>query len=87
MTEYSIEFRPEAIADLERLDQVIAQRILSKIRWLAENFDNITPKPLAWEVKSLFKLRVGDYGAIYSVSQEERIITIHLIGHRREIYR
>lgn len=84
--DYSVEFRPKAIADLERLDQVLRERIVSKIRWLVENFDNITPQPLTGELKGLFKLRVGDYRVIYSVSPAPRIITIHLIGHRREIY-
>lgn len=82
-----IEFRLEAITDLERLDQVVAQRILNKLKWLTENYDNITPQALTGNMKGLFKLRVGDYRVIYSISQSEDIITIHLIGHRRDIYR
>jgi mRNA-degrading endonuclease RelE of RelBE toxin-antitoxin system len=30
---------------------------------------------------------VGDYRAIYKVLHEERVLTIHAIGHRSEIYR
>jgi mRNA interferase RelE/StbE len=83
----NVEFRPEAIADLERLDRVIAQRILDKIKWLIENFDTISPQALTGDMKGLFKLRVGDYRVIYSINQSEKLITIHLIGHRRQIYR
>lgn len=83
----AVEFSIEAITDLEKLDQVIAQRILDKIKWLAENFNNITPQVLTGDMKGFFKSRVGDYRVIYTISQLENIITIHLIGQRREIYR
>lgn len=56
----NVQFRPQAITDLERLDQVIAQRILSKIKWLIQNFDSTTPQALTGDLKGFFKLRVGD---------------------------
>ena len=37
-------------------------------------------------LSSLFKLRVGDYRVLYSFNDETEIITIHRLGHRREIY-
>lgn len=83
----NVEFNLEAITDLEKLDRVIAQRIVEKIKWLAENFNNITPQALTGDMKGFFKLRMGYYRVIYTISQLENIITIHLIGHRREIYR
>jgi mRNA interferase RelE/StbE len=41
---YNVEFTPTAIDDLERLSPTIQERILRKIRWLSENFDNVTLK-------------------------------------------
>ena len=58
-----------------------------KIYWLATNFDSITPDYLTANLAGLFKLRVGNYRVVYSFSRELRIITIHIIGHRSEIYR
>lgn len=58
---YQVKFMPKAAEDISRLDKVIAQRILTKIRWLSENFDNLTPEVLIGEWKGLFKLRVGSY--------------------------
>lgn len=84
---YAVEFRPQAIDDLERLDRVIGQRLLTKLKWLSENFQEITPVPLTGELKGLFKLRVGDYRIVYSIEPKKELLTIHLIGHRREIYR
>jgi mRNA interferase RelE/StbE len=88
MVIYSVEFTDEAEKDLARIDKNTAQRILNKLRWLAENFDMIKPERLKGEMwKDKFKLRVGDYRVIYSVDLEKKIITVHLIGHRSEIYK
>jgi mRNA interferase RelE/StbE len=88
MVIYSVEFTDEAEKDLARIDKNTAQRILNKLRWLAENFDMIKPERLKGELwKDKFKLRVGDYRIIYSVDFEKKIITVHLIGHRSEIYK
>jgi mRNA interferase RelE/StbE len=85
---YEVEFTAEAEADLDRLSQSVAQRIFKKIRWLAENFEAITPEPLTGEWKGLFKLRVGDYRVLYTFSQAERqVIFVHLVKHRREVYK
>jgi len=84
---YGVEFTAEAVDDLSRLDKAVIQRILKKIGWLADSFDRLTPEPLVRELKGLFKLRVGGYRVIYSVSQKERLVTIHLVGHRKDIYK
>jgi mRNA interferase RelE/StbE len=65
---------------------VLRERILRKIRWLAENFDQITPQPLTGDLAGFFKLRVGDYRVLYDFNLEEKIITIVQVGHRSEIY-
>ena len=84
---YQVKFVPRAVEDMSRLDKVIAQRILAKIRWLSENFDNLTPEVLTAEWQGLFKLRAGSYRIVYTVSQKDQLITVHLIGHRRDIYK
>lgn len=40
---YLTGYEPEAIADLEKLTQVTQARIANKIKWLAENFDSVSP--------------------------------------------
>ena len=41
------------------LDKTIAQRVLNRLRWLADNFETITPEPLTGEWRGLFKLRIA----------------------------
>lgn len=83
---YSVEFEPEAIEALQRLTRAVRIRIVNKIEWLAENFDQIKPLPLKGELAGFFKLRVGDYRVIYEFDTQSKIITIDKIGHRREVY-
>jgi len=83
---YTVIYEPEAVADLEKLSQDVCQRIISKIDWLAENFEQIKPQPLSNNLSDFFKLRVGDYRAIYEFSRIDQTITIDRVGHRSEIY-
>ncbi len=83
---YAVILTPQAKDDLRKLDRIIAQRILTKIKWLCENFDTVVPDALTGEFKGSFKLRVGSYRTLYTVNADNHIITIHVIGHRRDIY-
>lgn len=83
---YSVEFEPQAIADLEQMAASVRERILRKINWLAINFDQITPEPLKGNLSDFYKLRIGDYRAMYDLDSSNRIIVIVRVGHRREIY-
>ena len=39
------------------------------------------------EARLDYKLRVGNYRAIADINKKEKIITINLIGHRRNVYK
>ena len=51
------------------------------------SLDKAVAQRILKKLKGLFKLRVGSYRVFYSFDREERIITVHLMGHRREIYK
>lgn len=80
-----IEWTEQAVKDLERLDKPIARRISRRLTWFSRNFQSIVPEPLSGELKGTFKLRIGDWRAIYTIEGE--IIVIQFIAHRSEIYR
>ena len=81
----SVRWSSGALANLETLDPLIRERVLSKVSWLEDNFADIVPDPLHRELKGLYKLRVGDYRAVYSVQRDT--IIIEEVGHRRDVYR
>ena len=82
-----VKFTPGARADLEALDPSIAQRVLDKIRWLAENCDTISHAPLSDPLRGYYKLRVGNYRTLYKFDRRRQQIIVHLIDHRRQIYK
>jgi len=84
---YRVTVLPKALDALESLDKVTVKRILDKISWLSDNFDNLTPLSLKGALSGTYKLRAGDWRVIYSFDADKRIITVHLIGHRKDIYK
>jgi mRNA interferase RelE/StbE len=61
VTEYLIVFMPQASDDLRRPDKPTAQRILHKLKWLSQNFTDLTSEKLTGELRGFYKLRVGSY--------------------------
>lgn len=84
---FQVEFTAGAEADLARLDTPMAQRVLKKLRWLAENFAAITPETLTGQWQGVFKLRIGDYRVLYTCDRETQKIVVRFVRHRREVYK
>jgi mRNA interferase RelE/StbE len=84
---YQIRILDAATRDLAKLDAAIARRIVNRVRWLAENMDEIKPEALSGTLAGFYKLRAGDYRVVYEIIHSEQMIVVHLVGHRREIYR
>lgn len=81
----NVEWEKEALDDLQKIDRPIVKRILNKISWLSQYFNNITPEPLSGDMSGQFKLRVGDWRVVYVI--EADTIVIKAVGHRREVYK
>ena len=79
-----VEWTGAAIKDLQKLGKPIAQRILTKVAWVSNNFERVVPESLVGKFEGTFKLRIGDWRVIYTL--EAKTIVIQFIGHRREIY-
>lgn len=73
--------------DLGRLDNNTQRKILGKLKWFTENFENIVPLPLHGKWKGFFKLRVENWRIVYEVERDTRIITVHVIDNRDKIYK
>ena len=84
---YNVVFTRNAEADFGRLGAKDAERVLKKLRWLAENFDAISPEALTGRWQGVFKLRVGDYRVLYTYDRAKPEIVVHFVRHRREVYK
>ncbi len=76
----SVRWTADALRDLEALDQIIARRIIEKVAWFEENYDDVVPERLHRELKGLYKLRVGDYRVVYSASKMRSPLRLWAIG-------
>jgi mRNA interferase RelE/StbE len=84
---YTVQYDAQAVAELKKLPPKLGKRIVNKINWLAENFEQVNLSPLSGNLSGFYKLRVGDYRVIYSLDQNSETIIIEKVGHRREIYK
>ena len=84
---WRVSFTYKAQKSLEELDERIEERILNKIIWLRDNFDQINPLSLSNEWQGFFKLRVGDQRIIYNIYRSEKEIVIHKIDRRDKVYK
>jgi mRNA interferase RelE/StbE len=86
VADYQVEVTRPAYRDIDDLEQDRAWRILSSIQDLASQ-----PRPRQSRklVGSLdcFRLRVGRYRVLYRIDDQNRIVTVFAVGHRRDVYR
>ncbi len=82
---WRLEIHYKAEKEIRRLPKEIIRRIVSVIMSLATE-----PRPPgSGKVKgyNLSKIRVGNYRIIYRIDEQERLVTIVRVGHRRDVYR
>ena len=85
---YSVSYMPRVIKVLEKMDK-FTRRII--IGWIDKNLVNcedprIHGKPLTANRVGQWRYRVGDYRIIAEIRDNELIILLIGIGHRREVY-
>jgi len=86
MKPYDIEFKPSVEKDLKGLPKTLINRLMEKIEKLrSDPFPRQVMKLAVTE--QLYRVPVSQYRIVYEVDTDERIIIIHHIGHRREVYR
>ena len=86
MAFYWVEFRGSAERELHRIDPQMVPRIMEVIRGLAEEPRPPGTRKLAGSEHG-YRVRVGDYRVVYTVDDEQKIVSIDRVRHRREAYR
>ena len=83
---YQVRLSRRALKDADRLPGEVWQRALNALRVLRED-----PRPrgcikIQGEV-NLYRIRVGDYRALYDIDDTAQMVMVLRIQHRREAYR
>lgn len=81
---YNLIIQTSAEKFLKKLDKKNQERILNKFEDLKKNPE--LGVPLTGNLAGLWKLRIGDYRAIYQIKNSELLIFILRVGHRKNIY-
>ena len=77
----------KAEKQLRKLENNTAKKILTYLHEVSLLEDpRSRGKSLTGDLKSLWRYRVGDYRILCYIEDEEILITVVKIGHRREVY-
>lgn len=83
---YAVRFLPSAARELAKLERAVQRRIARRIEQLA-------PDPRGGGAVKLrgaadaWRVRVGSYRLLYRIEDDELVVLIIRIAHRREVYR
>jgi mRNA interferase RelE/StbE len=86
MNRYTVRWSPKALKELADLENRLSQRIQNAVATLAEN-----PRPIKCiklsGCENEWRIRIGDYRVVYEIHDDQIIVLVVGVGHRREIYR
>ncbi|WP_182050107.1 type II toxin-antitoxin system RelE family toxin [Changpingibacter yushuensis] len=83
---YAISYVPSAEKAMLKLDRVTVRRVADAISELASELRPLGCLQMKGGDGEL-RIRVGDYRVVYDVRDEELVVLVLRLGHRREIYR
>jgi mRNA interferase RelE/StbE len=82
---YGVVVKRSAERELRAVPRPDLGRVVTRIRRLADD-----PRPPGSERLSgedRYRIRRGDYRVVYAIDDEQRIVEVVRIGHRRDVYR
>lgn len=82
---FRIEYLPAATKSIEKFPREIQKRVLDRLEDLTEQ-----PRPpgsIKLSGQDVYRIRVGDYRIIYAIHDQQLIILVVDVGHRRDVYR
>ena len=85
MFKYTVVLSKNAQKQLDKLSNQIANPIINAIIELENN-----PRPHGFKKlkgRDGYRIRVGNYRIIYNIIENELIIDVITLGHRKEIYK
>jgi mRNA interferase RelE/StbE len=83
---YSLQFKPAVEKDLKSLSQTMLLRLFKQI--FALQSDPLPHQSIKLSgMEHLYRIRIGDYRVVYEVDEKAKIVIIHYVRHRRDVYR
>jgi mRNA interferase RelE/StbE len=88
MTNWSIQFIPQAEKELKKLDPQVQRKILNYLenQVLKAPHPRTLGKALAGKLKNIWRYRFKDYRILCRVEDDTITILVLRIAHRKEVY-
>ena len=80
---YSILLHQRVAKQLEKMDAGFRNRIKSALKELVESPES---KGEHLRPSDYWKMRIGDYRAIYQIERSKKLVVVVFVGHRRKVY-
>lgn len=81
---YALNFSKQAFKELEKINEPFYSNLKQAILGLTDN-----PRPVGYKKlkgRDGYRIRIGNYRVIYDIFDNELIIEIITLGHRKDIY-
>jgi len=87
---WQVEFDPDALKELKRLDRPVQIRLIAFLRDRLAPLDD--PRSLGEALSgsrlgSYWKYRVGDWRIVCDIQDQRVVVRVLRLGNRREVYR
>ncbi|MBL8517045.1 MAG: type II toxin-antitoxin system RelE/ParE family toxin [Betaproteobacteria bacterium] len=87
---YEIEFDPDALKDLRKLDRPVQRRLVDFLKERVAPLDD--PRALGEalagaKLGSYWKYRVGDWRIICDIQDKRIVVRVLRVGNRKDVYR
>ena len=83
---YKVVYLDSVEGDLNKLDKATVKKILTRIETYLACDPKGLGKPLKGDFQGYWRYRWGDYRVIYRIAEEEILIIVLRISHRKEVY-
>lgn len=81
---YDVELKPRARKDLRQIAKPNAAQIVAALNGLKNDLYGDVKKLTNFSPE--YRLRIGDYRALFEIEQPNRIV-VYRVRHRRDVYR
>jgi mRNA interferase RelE/StbE len=82
---YQLLFDDKVIKDLKKIDSTWQRKILQAIQTTLLTNPH-AGKKLVGDLSPYYRLRVGDYRVIYNIIEQQVVVNVIRIRHRKEVY-
>jgi mRNA interferase RelE/StbE len=83
---YMVEVTSRARKNLREVPAGIQRKLIRRMEGLAEN-----PRPAGAKklqgLEDTYRIRVGDYRVVYEIKDDELVVLVIRVRHRRDVYR